>query len=55
MTSFPNFVDLDLTPFGRQETWEDSPVTIQLAKAGSWWRRDGRLVAQWTRTDKPAE
>jgi dihydrofolate reductase len=25
-----------LTPYGRQETWEDSPVTIQLDKAGSW-------------------
>ena len=45
----------DLTPFGRQETWKDSPVTIQRDKAGSWWHRDGRPVAQWTRTDIPVE
>lgn len=51
----PTLQLLDLTPYGRQETWEDSPVTVQLDKAGSWWRRDGRPVSQWTRTDKPAE
>jgi predicted dithiol-disulfide oxidoreductase (DUF899 family) len=51
----PTLQLLDLTPYGRQETWEDSPVTIQLDQAGSWWRRDGRPVAQWTRTDKPVE
>ena len=49
----PSLQLLDLTPYGRQETWEDSPVAIELDKAGSWWRRDGRPVAQWTRTDKP--
>ena len=36
----------------RQQPNDD---TIQLEKAGSWWRRDGRPVAQWTRTDKPVE
>lgn len=45
---------LDLTPYGRQETWEDSPVGWpQQDEAGAWWRRDGRPVAQWTRTDAP--
>jgi predicted dithiol-disulfide oxidoreductase (DUF899 family) len=51
----PTLQLLDLTPCGRQETWEASPVALQLDPAGSWWRRDGRPVAQWTRTDKPAE
>ena len=36
---------LDLTPFGRQETWEDSPAGWPQDKAGSWWRRDGRPIA----------
>ena len=47
---------LDLTPYGRQETWEDSPAGWpQQDKAGSWWRRDGRPVAQWTRTNAPVK
>lgn len=30
---------LDLTPYGRQETWEDSPAGWpQLSEAGRWWR-----------------
>lgn len=46
---------LDLTPYGRQETWEDSPAGYpHEAEAGDWWRRDGRPVAQWTVTDEPA-
>lgn len=51
----PTLQLLDLTPYGRQETWEDSPEIIQLDEAGSWWRRDGRPVAQWTRTDEPVD
>jgi predicted dithiol-disulfide oxidoreductase (DUF899 family) len=51
----PTLQLLDLTPCGRQETWEASPVALQLDEAGSWWRRDGRPVAQWTRTDKPVK
>jgi predicted dithiol-disulfide oxidoreductase (DUF899 family) len=43
---------LDLTPYGRQETWEDSPAGWPQDKAGSWWDRDGRPLAQWTRTDE---
>jgi predicted dithiol-disulfide oxidoreductase (DUF899 family) len=49
----PTLQLLDLTPYGRQETWEDSPAGWPQDKAGSWWRRDGRPVAQWTRTDAP--
>ncbi len=51
----PTLQLLDLPAFGRQETWDESPVVIQLDKPGSLWRLDGRSVAQWTRTDKPAE
>jgi predicted dithiol-disulfide oxidoreductase (DUF899 family) len=46
---------LDLTPFGRRETWEDSPAGWPQDEAGSWWRRDGRPVAQWTRTHAAVE
>lgn len=51
----PTLQLLDLMPYGRQEKWEDSPLAIQLDDAGSWWDRDGRPVAQWTRTDKPVD
>lgn len=47
----PTLQLLDLTPYGRQETWENSPSGWPQDKAGSWWRRDGRPVAQWTRTN----
>lgn len=51
----PTLQLLDLTPYGRQESWEDSPDGWpHHDQAGSWWRRDGRPVAQWTRTDEPA-
>jgi predicted dithiol-disulfide oxidoreductase (DUF899 family) len=46
----PTLQLLDLTTYGRQETWEDSPDGWPQDEAGSWWRRDGRPVAQWTRT-----
>lgn len=51
----PTLALLDTTPYGRQETWEDSPAGYPQDKAGSWWRRDGRPIAQWTRTDAPVE
>jgi len=51
----PTLQLLDLTPYGRQETWEDSPAGTRQVEAGSWWRRDGRPVAQWTRTNEPVE
>lgn len=48
----PTLQLLDLTPYGRQETWEDSPAGWPQERAGSWWRRDGRPLAQWTRTSE---
>lgn len=51
----PVFHLLDLTPYGRQEVWEDSPEGWPQDLQGSWWRRDGRPVAQWVRTDEPAD
>jgi predicted dithiol-disulfide oxidoreductase (DUF899 family) len=30
---------LDLTPLGRQEDWQDSPLGGQRSKPGAWWRR----------------
>jgi predicted dithiol-disulfide oxidoreductase (DUF899 family) len=51
----PTLQLLDLTPYGRQETWEDSPTGWPQDQAGSWWRRDGRPIAQWTRTDATVE
>ena len=48
----PTLQLLDLTAYGRQETWEDSPAGWPQDKAGSWWRRDGRPIAQWTLTDE---
>lgn len=47
----PTLQLLDLTAYGRQETWEDSPAGwLHTGGAASWWWRDGRPVAQWTRT-----
>ena len=40
---------LDMTVYGRQETWEDSPENWPQDPTFSWWRKDGRPVAQWTR------
>jgi predicted dithiol-disulfide oxidoreductase (DUF899 family) len=51
----PTLQLLDLTPYGRQETWEDSPAGWPQDQAGSWWRRDGRPIAQWTRTNAAVE
>jgi len=53
--TLPSLQLLDLTPYGRQETWEDSPAEWPQDQAGSWWRRDGRPVAQWGRTNDPVE
>lgn len=51
----PTLQLLDLTPYGRQETWEDSPPGIPQVRAGSWWRRNGRPIAQWTRTNEAVD
>jgi predicted dithiol-disulfide oxidoreductase (DUF899 family) len=48
----PTLQLLDLTPYGRQESWEDSPNASPQDEAGSWWNQNGRPVAQWTRTDE---
>jgi predicted dithiol-disulfide oxidoreductase (DUF899 family) len=41
---------LDLTVYGRQETWEDSPAGWpQLTKGKAHTRTDGRPTAQWPR------
>lgn len=46
----PSLKLLDMTVHGRQEAWEDSPDGWpQPDGSSSWWRRDGRPVAQWTR------
>lgn len=41
---------LDLTPYGRMETWDDSPEGWPRGSPAGWvWQRDGRPTAQWTR------
>jgi predicted dithiol-disulfide oxidoreductase (DUF899 family) len=40
---------LDLTVYGRQEDWEDSPEGWPQNPTGTWWKKDGRPVPQWTR------
>lgn len=51
----PTLQLLDLSVYGRQETWEDSPQGWpQPDQAGHWWWRDGRPVAQLIRTQGDA-
>ncbi|MEV0646576.1 DUF899 family protein [Phytomonospora sp. NPDC050363] len=45
----PALLLLDMTVYGRQETWEDSPEGWPQDPAQSWFRRDGRPLPQWTR------
>ena len=40
---------LDMTAYGRQEVWEDSPEGWPQRPTYASWRRDGRPTAQWTR------
>ena len=40
---------LDLTPYGRQEAWEDSPAGWPQHFGGDQFRVDGRPTAQWAR------
>ena len=37
---------LDLTPFGRQETWEDSPAGWPQTPPYDWWRHHDKYVEQ---------
>ena len=47
----PSYGLLDMTVYGRQETWEDSPDGWPqlFATSGEQFRRDGRPIAQWER------
>lgn len=47
----PSYGLLDMTVYGRQETWEDSPEgwPRPFATSGAQFRRDGRPTAQWAR------
>ncbi|MEV0284371.1 DUF899 family protein [Kribbella sp. NPDC050820] len=40
---------LDLTVYGRQEAWEDSPAGWPQHPTATWWTKSGRPVPQWTR------
>lgn len=40
---------LDMTVFGRQETWEDSPTDWPRWKGEHPYRTDGRPIVQWSR------
>jgi predicted dithiol-disulfide oxidoreductase (DUF899 family) len=47
----PSYGLLDMTVYGRQEKWEDSPAgwPQQWANTGEQFRTDGRPTAQWSR------
>jgi predicted dithiol-disulfide oxidoreductase (DUF899 family) len=45
----PSFKLLDMTVYGRQEEWEDSPDGWPQGPAYAFWTTDGRPTAQWTR------
>lgn len=47
----PSYGLLDMTVYGRQETWEDSPAgwPQRWANTGEQFRADGRPTAQWSR------
>ncbi len=49
----PSYGLLDLTVYGRQEFWEDSPPgwPQQWGSRGGQFRLDGRPTAQWSRID----
>lgn len=44
-----NYALLDLTVYGRQETWEDSPAGWPRRDDEHSYRIDGRPIAQWSR------
>jgi predicted dithiol-disulfide oxidoreductase (DUF899 family) len=47
----PSYGLLDMTVYGRQETWEDSPAgwPQPFGTSGEQFRADGRPTAQWSR------
>ena len=42
---------LDMTVYGRQETWEDSPANWPRSPVMSHLRTNGRPTAQWSRLE----
>jgi predicted dithiol-disulfide oxidoreductase (DUF899 family) len=48
-SSMTSLMLLDMTVYGRQETWETSPEGWPQDPTYSFWRTDGRPTAQWTR------
>jgi predicted dithiol-disulfide oxidoreductase (DUF899 family) len=40
------FSYLDISPFGRQEDWEDTPESYRQDPAGEWWRRHDEYGAE---------
>jgi predicted dithiol-disulfide oxidoreductase (DUF899 family) len=53
-TMAPTYGLLDMTVYGRQESWEDSPVgwPQPFATDGDQFRTHGRPTAQWSRLQK---
>jgi predicted dithiol-disulfide oxidoreductase (DUF899 family) len=47
-----NWTFLDLTPFGRQEDWEDSPDGRPQTPPYEWWRRHDEYEDESTRKEK---
>ncbi len=47
----PSYALLDMTVYGRQETWEDSPAgwPQPFGTMGEQFRSNGRPTAQWSR------
>ena len=42
----PVWTLLDLTPFGRQETWQDAPAGTPQGAPYEWWRRHGKYESR---------
>ncbi len=51
----PSYAMLDMTAYGRQEIWEESPDgwPQRFATSGEQFRTNGRPTAQWSRLERP--
>jgi Bacterial protein of unknown function (DUF899) len=51
----PSYGLLDMTVYGRQENWGDSPAgwPQPFATSGEQFRTNGRPTAQWSRVERP--
>lgn len=50
----PHFALLDMTPYGRRESWEDTPDGWPEGEGACWyWRADADGVAGWGPTTRP--